>query len=106
MQKEQIIPKCWRSFTKTFLPILALGFPVVCVGGAITLTTLYSFSGLDGANPAVGLVQGADGSFYGTASDNGFTSQYGTVFRIAPDGTFTSLYSLNGAGDGAWPQLG
>jgi len=28
------------------------------------------------------------------------------VFRIAPDGTFTNLYRLNGAGDGAWPQLG
>jgi uncharacterized repeat protein (TIGR03803 family) len=25
---------------------------------------------------------------------------------VAPDSTFTNLYSLDGAGDGAWPQLG
>jgi uncharacterized repeat protein (TIGR03803 family) len=70
------------------------------------VTTLYSFSGPDGANPVGGLVQGADGNFYGVTSESEFTNQYGKVFRIAPDGTFTNLYSLNGASDGAWPQLG
>ena len=30
-----------------------------------TLTTLHSFMGTDGAGPAFGLVEGADGNFYG-----------------------------------------
>ena len=30
------------------------------------LTTLYSFSGPDGANPNAGLLLGSDGNFYGT----------------------------------------
>ena len=46
------------------------------------LTTLYSFSGTnDGANPRAVLVQGSDGSFYGTTSAGG-TNNLGTVFRM------------------------
>ncbi len=90
----------------TLLPVLVAVLLAPIAQGAVTLTTLYSFNGPDGANPAGGLVQDTNGNFYGTTSDNGFTSQYGTAFRIAPDGSFTNLYSLNGASDGAWPQLG
>jgi uncharacterized repeat protein (TIGR03803 family) len=47
-----------------------------------TLTSLYSFSGgNDGGNPEAGLVQGSDGSFYGTTYDGG-TNGMGTVFRL------------------------
>jgi uncharacterized repeat protein (TIGR03803 family) len=47
-----------------------------------TLTSLYSFSGTnDGANPGGGLVQGSDGSFYGTTQYGG-TNNAGTVFRL------------------------
>ncbi|MGA2540499.1 MAG: choice-of-anchor tandem repeat GloVer-containing protein [Verrucomicrobiota bacterium] len=46
------------------------------------LTTLYSFTGgSDGANPDAGLVQGSDGSFYGTTSGGG-QGGAGTVFRL------------------------
>jgi uncharacterized repeat protein (TIGR03803 family) len=45
-------------------------------------TSLYSFTGgNDGANPFAGLVQGSDGSFYGTTYAGG-TNGYGTVFRL------------------------
>ena len=45
-------------------------------------TTLYSFSGgSDGSNPQAALVQGRDGSFYGTTA-NGGLSGAGTVFRL------------------------
>ncbi len=47
------------------------------------LTVLHSFTGgMDGANPFAGLVEGADGLFYGTAQ-NGGVNGYGTIFRLA-----------------------
>jgi uncharacterized repeat protein (TIGR03803 family) len=52
-----------------------------------SLTTLYSFTGgSDGAGPNGSLVQGQDGSLYGTTS--------GTVFRITISGEETTLYSF------------
>jgi uncharacterized repeat protein (TIGR03803 family) len=85
-----------------------------------TLTTLYSFcsqSGCpDGAQPQAGLVQAANGDFYGTTSRGGtsgvFGGEGGTVFKITPSGTLTTLYSfcsqlVKGAcADGAAPYAG
>ena len=73
------------------------------------LTTLYSFCAQsncsDGANPAAGLIQGADGSFYGTTSIGG-SHDGGTVFKITATGTLTTLYSFCSkwnCSDGATP---
>src|ERR1700693_821228 len=70
-----------------------------------TLTTLYNFcpeSGCtDGALPALGLVQGSAGEFYGTTSQGGAYGQ-GTVFKISPTGTLTTLHSFAGT-DGNYP---
>jgi uncharacterized repeat protein (TIGR03803 family) len=49
------------------------------------------------ANPNAGLVQGSDGNFYGTTTSRGGTNHNGTVFRISPSGTYTSLYSFAGS---------
>jgi len=75
-----------------------------------TLTTLYSFSGIDGAIPAAGLVQGANGYFYGTTEYGGMYEDregdtFGTVFKITTNGAFTALYSFSGS-DGANPDAG
>jgi uncharacterized repeat protein (TIGR03803 family) len=74
-----------------------------------TLTTLYSFSGApDGAEPFGALVQGADGNFYGTTALAGVNSA-GTVFKITPAGTLTTLYSFcaqSGCADGQYPYAG
>jgi uncharacterized repeat protein (TIGR03803 family) len=52
-----------------------------------SLTTLYSFTGgADGAGPNGSLIQGQDGSLYGTT--------FGTVFRITTSGEETTLYSF------------
>jgi uncharacterized repeat protein (TIGR03803 family) len=69
------------------------------------LTTLHTFtsSGNGGAYPTAGLVQGADGQFYG-ATQSGGTNDYGTIFKISASGTFTSLYSFTGGTDGANPS--
>jgi uncharacterized repeat protein (TIGR03803 family) len=46
-----------------------------------TFTSLFSFNGTNGGYPRAGLIQGADGSFYGTTTYGG-TSDSGTVFRL------------------------
>jgi uncharacterized repeat protein (TIGR03803 family) len=59
-----------------------------------TLTTLYSFTGgANGSAPFGGLVQAANGSFYGTTALGG-AHNAGTVFTITPAGALTTLYSF------------
>ena len=74
-----------------------------------TLTTLYSFCSQpycrDGENPVVGLVQAANGDFYGT-TPNGGANGHGTVFKITPAGTLTTLHSFKASTDGAVPSGG
>jgi uncharacterized repeat protein (TIGR03803 family) len=73
-----------------------------------TLTTLYSFCSqslcTDGEYVQAGLVQATDGDFYGTTSGAG-TPGNGTVFKITPSGTLTTLHSFDGA-DGSDPYAG
>lgn len=69
-----------------------------------TLTTLYSFCAktncADGSFPFAGLVQATDGNLYGTTSEDGRGKDCtgaipcGTVFKITPGGTLTTLYSF------------
>ena len=75
------------------------------------LTTLYSFDGADGAGPYAGLVQATDGNFYGVTNGGGSSSECGggcgTVFKITPSGTLTTLYSLSGKPpEGELPEAG
>jgi uncharacterized repeat protein (TIGR03803 family) len=69
-----------------------------------TLTTLYQFGGLptDGKLPSGGLVQGTDDNFYGTTDYGGTSTNCGgdgcgTVFKITPQGTLTTLWQFNRA---------
>jgi len=80
---------------------------VVCAATAMaasaqSFTTLHSFESTDGAFPYAGLIQATDGNFYGTTSGGGAYDYYGTVFKIAPVGTLTTLHSFNGT-DGSLP---
>lgn len=74
-------------------------------------TTLYSFTGgSDGSSPNGGLVMGKDGNFYGTTMNGGANGE-GTVFRITPNGTLTTIYSFSANTDdcdsaGANPKTG
>ncbi len=74
-----------------------------------SLTTIYSFcaqSGCpDGDQPYPGLIQATDGNLYGTTPGGGANSG-GTVFKITPSGTLTTLYSFcaqSGCADGQSP---
>jgi uncharacterized repeat protein (TIGR03803 family) len=84
-----------------------------------TLNTLYSFCPKTncphGAHPSAGLVQGANGDFYGTTFVGGAGGDCpaddgcGTVFKITPSGVLTTLYNFcsqggNNCTDGEFPQ--
>ena len=75
------------------------------------LTTLYSFNDNYGAAPEAPLIQATDGNFYGTTGEGGLNSDYcspascGTVFKITPSGTLTTLHTFNGA-DGGFALAG
>jgi uncharacterized repeat protein (TIGR03803 family) len=84
-------------------------FRLTSAGG---LTTLYDFCSLskcaDGEFPYAGLAQGSDGNFYGTTSGFAPTTM-GTVFKITPSGTLTTIYSfcsLANCADGEFPFAG
>jgi uncharacterized repeat protein (TIGR03803 family) len=75
-----------------------------------SLTTLYSFCAktkcADGANPEAGLMQAADGDFYGSTSEGGL-NEVGTIFKITQAGVLTTLYSFcaqTGCTDGLHPS--
>jgi uncharacterized repeat protein (TIGR03803 family) len=56
-----------------------------------------------GGYPQGGLVIGADGYLYGTTQDGG-SFNYGTIFKILPDGTnFTKIHDFTGS-SGKYPQ--
>jgi uncharacterized repeat protein (TIGR03803 family) len=65
------------------------------------LTILHSFGDgtvpNDGANPQAGLIQAANGNFYGTTANtalNPFGS--GVIFQMTPAGAVTTLYTFTG----------
>jgi uncharacterized repeat protein (TIGR03803 family) len=86
-------------------------------GSAFKMTTaghftrIYAFCALtkcaDGAGPWGGLTLGLDGDLHGTTTSGGKVGA-GTVFRLTPTGTLTTLWSFdNGADAGApwYPPL-
>jgi uncharacterized repeat protein (TIGR03803 family) len=93
---------------------------VISITAGGKLTTLYSFCSqggngcTDGAEPEAGLVQGADGYFYGTTLRGGANVNIdldGTVFKVTPDGNLTTIYSFCSQGgdectDGYYPTAG
>jgi uncharacterized repeat protein (TIGR03803 family) len=59
------------------------------------LTTVASFDGRNGKWPSGDLVQGRDGSLYGTACQGGNKSGDGVVFKLAPNGSLTAVFSFS-----------
>ena len=70
-------------------------------GSGLVITK--NFIGTDGAVPFTGLVLGTDGNLFGTTYGGG-TSNFGTVFGLAKDGSgFAVLHSFLGGTDGKNP---
>ena len=82
-------------------------------------SVLYSFCATggeyctDGAFPMGQLVQAADGNYYGVTQQGGENGQvyngYGSVFKLTPSGTMTTIYSFceqSDCSDGLYPEAG
>jgi uncharacterized repeat protein (TIGR03803 family) len=76
-----------------------------------SFTTFYTFTSATGSFPTAGLIQGRDGNFYGTTSATGASacfqefSSCGTVFRLTPGGSLTTIHNFctSDCSDGAQP---
>ena len=95
--------------------ICVLWAAATIIVSAQTFKTLHRFDGTDGADSTAGMVQATDGNFYGTTYYGGANNNFpcligcGTVFKITPTGTLTTLYSFcsqSGCTDGDVPVAG
>ena len=77
---------------RTRLLLVAMLLLLSLAANAQTYTLLHSFDSTDGYNPAGGLTQANNGDLYGTTTDGGGTKKAGTIFKITPSGSFTTLH--------------
>jgi uncharacterized repeat protein (TIGR03803 family) len=97
-------PSCW----KMRCAILAICAATAIAAPAQTFTKLHDFNGADGTSPLGYLIQGPDGNFYGITGIGG-ASDYGTIFKLTPQGRLTSVYSFcaqPNCTDGRNPETG
>jgi uncharacterized repeat protein (TIGR03803 family) len=72
-----------------------------------TETDLHLFRKSEGDLPAIGLISDTSGNFYGTTARGGNGCGHGgcgTVFKLAPDGTYAVLHAFAGGADGQEPE--
>ena len=77
-----------------------------------SLTTLHLFCAQgtypnacpDGFYPEAGLLQAANGDFYGTTPQGGANGLGGTIYKITPSGALTVLYNFCSPGAGVCPD--
>jgi uncharacterized repeat protein (TIGR03803 family) len=97
------LPALFQSL-KTLCMVSAFCAAMAIDSPAQGFRTLFSFNSTDGANPHAGVIQATDGNFYGTTV-NGGANNFGTIFKLTPSGTLTTLYtfcSQTNCTDGDW----
>ncbi len=83
-------PTAWFAIISLALSVLSPGRSQAGVG----VTTIFSFKGTNGRYPGTPLIQGPDGSFYGTAQ--GHFNSSGTVFNLTQSGELNTLATFDG----------
>jgi uncharacterized repeat protein (TIGR03803 family) len=104
-QVRRIWTGCLRAATAAFtLVIVAMPFVLATRSAhAQSFTVLYTFNGVDGANPYAGLIRDKAGNLYGTTLNGGRLGA-GNVFKLDTGSMFTTLYTFTGRpGDGTQP---
>ena len=85
-------------------------FKLSSSAGTYNYTELHSFAGTDGSSPMAAPIVDSAGNLYGTTSNGGPNNGFGTVWKLSPSGTFTTLYTFPGSGgngtDGHVPMGG
>lgn len=80
---------------------------------SFTYTNAPDYGAFQAGSRSGAMVQGKDGNLYGTTPDGGVMTEvpgyFGTIFKMAPDGTFSSLYLfgtvfVDNNDNGHWPQ--
>jgi uncharacterized repeat protein (TIGR03803 family) len=85
--------------------VLAFCLAVAVAAPAQAFTVLASLNGKDGGVGEGLLTQGVDGNYYAVAGAGGTNGNYGTVFRVTPDGVVTALHDFD-VTDGDEPAWG
>ena len=98
------------STSGTFYGVTCLGGngygTVFAVAPDNVFRTLHTFAGTDGGCPAGALIQAPGGAIYGTTYRGGPAGDYGTIFKIMPDGTLTTVHAFGPPdGSGAGPLV-
>jgi uncharacterized repeat protein (TIGR03803 family) len=76
----------------SFYGATSLGIFRFVLGGVAEV--IAPFPPATGLHPRTGLALGLDGSLYGTTAEGGRYNA-GTLFRVGPDGNFTTLYTFD-----------
>jgi uncharacterized repeat protein (TIGR03803 family) len=106
-QQRRIAQMIFSGAALMLAVVFGFGAGTVQSAQGQTLHVLYNFGGSsDGGDPYAGLIRDAAGNLYSTFGYGGGTSFSGGVFKVAPDGTETVLYSFTGGADGAFPEAG
>ena len=93
---------------RTLLLLVLVSLAMAGISSAQTFRAIFSFNGTNGTNPNGPLVQGLDGSLYGTTHEGGAHNS-GTVFKVTTAGQLTTLYSFcsqANCADGSYPGVG
>ena len=78
---------------------LSIGSEMFDINESGTLTSIYTPS-----NCSYGVSAGTDGNFYSTTGNNdGAGGLYGTVYKVTPTGTATTLHTFTNGTDGSYP---
>jgi uncharacterized repeat protein (TIGR03803 family) len=109
--KGHIAIRNWEEQIKLSL-CMVLGLVLITASShAVTFTTLKSFgivSNISGFSPQATLIQGPDGTLYGTAFSGEGSEGHGvlgTVFKVQPDGSgFSALKLFTNTVEGANPS--
>src|SRR5205823_1686862 len=90
--------RCWRALLMAATVLVS----VRLADAQVVVNVIHGFPSAGAVQPAAPLLRASDGKLYGTTQFGG-AHNAGTVFSLAPDGTFSVLHEFDEV-NGAWPN--